>query len=82
VDTGHLRDSGVADELAPSENGAFVSFGGGEYDVTYAKFVEFGNSNPNYPIQPYMRPSVDNYQDEYSRVTALEINKQMRDLVK
>lgn len=82
VDTGHLRDSGIADELAPSERGAFVSFGGGEYDVNYATYVEFGNNNPNYPIQPYMRPSVDNNMDEIAQAVGNQISGQMRNLVR
>ena len=46
VDTGHLRDSITVEELPPDEHGIMVFAGAGEYDVTYATIVEYGNSNP------------------------------------
>jgi HK97 gp10 family phage protein len=82
VDTGHLRDSITVEELPPSEHGIMVYAGAGEYDVDYACFVEFGTSNPNYPIQPYMRPALDENQDAMNRAVALDIQRQLNDLIR
>lgn len=82
VDTGHLRDSIVVEELPPSENGVFVMAGAGEYDVNYANFVEFGNNNPNYPIQPYMRPAIDNNELNMRAAAGANIVRQMQDLIR
>jgi HK97 gp10 family phage protein len=28
-------------------------------ETTYSFWIEFGNSNPNYPVQPFVRPSAN-----------------------
>jgi hypothetical protein len=82
VDTGHLRDSITVEELPPSEQGIMVYAGAGEYEVNYAGFVEYGTSNPNYPIQPYMRPSIDENLDAMADAVSKNIHEQVRLLVK
>ena len=81
VDTGRLQASITVEELSPDEHGIMVFAGAGEYDVTYATIVEFGNSNPNYPIQPYMRPAIDNNTETIPAVLRLEIERQLRELI-
>ena len=34
----------------------------------YAAYVELGTSNPNYPVQPYLQPAVENHQEEYMQI--------------
>ena len=86
VDTGSLKASIIADEL-PSD-GAFVSAGGEGFltpkggPVDYATFVEYGNNNPNYPIQPYMRPALDNNEDEMRDAISKNIQSQMESLIR
>ncbi len=82
VDTGHLRDSITVEELPEDQSGIMVFAGAGEYDVNYACFVEFGTSNPNYPIQPYMRPAIDRKQEDMAKVIGLDIERQMNDLIR
>jgi HK97 gp10 family phage protein len=88
VDTGALRSTIMADELPPEEKGSFVAAGGDcvgflhTDHVGYAMFVEFGTSNPNYPIQPYMRPAIDGMQRAMAQSMASEVNKQLAELAK
>lgn len=56
VDTGDLRASGRIEPDAPDGSASYqVVYGGGAVD--YARWVEEGNDNPNYPAQPYLGPA-------------------------
>lgn len=52
-DTGDLKASGAVEPGEPN--------GGARYrvvfSVPYARYVEFGNDNPNYPAQPFLHPA-------------------------
>lgn len=52
VDTGVLRNS-ILLNVIDDRNIDIDVF------VPYASYVEFGTSNPNYPMQPYLRPAID-----------------------
>lgn len=53
VDTGNLRNSIQLEVI--TDNEIYVT----SY-ASYSRYVEFGiESRPNYPMQPYMRPALD-----------------------
>jgi len=56
VDTGATRAS-INSHIIEATEKRVVDEIGPETD--YAPFIEFGTSNPNYPIQPFVRPSIE-----------------------
>ena len=54
VDTGATRTS-IAEHFTKGDAIASVEVGP---STEYAPYIEFGTSNPNYPIQPFVVPSV------------------------
>jgi hypothetical protein len=55
--SGALKASGRVEPEAPDGSKEYrVVFGGGAVD--YARYVEEGTDNPNYPVQPYLAPAV------------------------
>jgi len=53
VDTGATRAS-IAEEFTKGDSIASIEVGP---STEYAPYIEFGTSNPNYPIQPFVVPS-------------------------
>ena len=53
VDTGATRLS-ILEEFFPGDRVADIEVGP---RTDYSPYIEFGTSNPNYPIQPFVRPS-------------------------
>ena len=53
VDTGATRAS-ILEEFFPGDKVADIEVGP---RTDYSPYIEFGTSNPNYPIQPFVRPS-------------------------
>ena len=87
VDTGHLKASIRVEELPPADNGVMVVAGAGEDwpktgPVGYAAIVEYGNSNPNYPIQPYMRPAIDGNMGAMLSAVYDNIQEQIKNMIK
>ena len=63
VDTGNLRGSIVKTVDRSDQMGTVLT------NSEYAFYVEFGlRSNPNYPIQPYMRPALNDNKDNIERM--------------
>lgn len=56
VDTGALRLS-IRSAIEAGGDEIILHFLAGGGKVDYAQYVEYGNSNPNYPVQPFMRPT-------------------------
>lgn len=54
VDTGATRAS-IAEHFEQGDAIASIEIGP---STEYAPYIEFGTSNPNYPIQPFVVPSV------------------------
>ena len=54
VDTGATRAS-ILEDFNPGDTVVEVEIGP---RTEYSPYIEFGTSNPNYPIQPFVRPSV------------------------
>ena len=54
VDTGDTRTS-ILEDFNPGDTVVEVEIGP---RTEYSPYIEFGTSNPNYPIQPFVRPSV------------------------
>jgi hypothetical protein len=54
VDTGATRAS-IAEHFEKGDAIASIEIGP---STEYAPYIEFGTSNPNYPIQPFVVPSV------------------------
>jgi len=72
-DTGALKGSGHVSPESPNGGLEYsVIFGGGNVD--YAQFVEFGTDNPNYPVQPYLHPALEQIDPK------IEIRAAIRDL--
>ena len=74
VDTGELYDSG---HLEVQSDDVLVVF-----SAPHASYVEFGIRNPNYPVQPYLRPALD--EDEPQALSAIvdSVQSHMRDITK
>ena len=67
VDTGDLRGSIVKAVEKPTLKGTVAT------NKEYAAYVEFGlRSNPNYPIQPYMRPALDDNIQKLMKIAKTE----------
>lgn len=68
VDT-HRLQRDISHEVEEKDNKIFGRVG---TNVEYAKYVEFGTSNPKYPIQPYLRPALEtervNIEREFGQV--------------
>lgn len=65
VDTGNLRSS-ISKDVDSDTLKAYVST-----NVYYGLYVEFGlKSNPNYPVQPFMRPAL---YDNQSRIKSIMV---------
>jgi len=63
VDSGNLRGSIVKTVDSNRQIGTVLT------NSAYAYYVEFGlRSNPNYPIQPYMRPALANNKENIKRM--------------
>ena len=63
VDTGNLRGSIVKTVDDRKYIGTVLT------NSAYAYYVEFGlRSNPNYPIQPYMRPALEKNKDKIKQM--------------
>jgi len=60
VDTGRLRDS-ITHRVNSDGHNVTLVF---EASAPHAIYVEYGNSNPNYPSQPFMRPVIDRLQND------------------
>lgn len=57
VDSGDLKGT-IKVEPRQNDGERIVSAGGDE--APYGIYVEYGNSNPNYPAQPFMTPAAEN----------------------
>ena len=55
VDTAATRNSIKPEVIAATKDLVTVQIGP---STEYSKHIEFGTTNPNYPIQPFVRPSV------------------------
>ena len=71
VDTGYLRDSGFSRD---ADYGADVVFG-----APYAFFVETGTSRT--PAQPYVRPAIDEHENEIVEAVGREVVRAMGRLI-
>jgi HK97 gp10 family phage protein len=88
VDTGNLKAGIRVEELPESEHAIMVVAGGNEISppnkyqdvVNYAAFVEFGTSRTY--AQPYIRPSLDNNQENMDAAVKANIEKQMANLIR
>lgn len=70
VDTGDLRGSIVK----AVDNSSFT--GTVSTNKEYASYVEFGlRTNPNYPVQPYMRPALNDNKKNITKIFIEEENK-------
>lgn len=58
VDSGALRNS-IRGWVTSAGGVIRLHFAAGGGAVDYAIYVEYGTSNPNYPVQPFMRPAID-----------------------
>jgi HK97 gp10 family phage protein len=70
VDTGFLRDSG---HLVPEESDVSIVF-----DAEYASYVEFGTSRME--AQPFLRPALDEAQDEALSAIVDSVQSHMIDI--
>lgn len=62
VDTGNLRNS-ITNDIEPSEPAVYIGT-----NVEYAPHVELGTSNPKQRAQPYLKPAVTRYKDQYGEI--------------
>lgn len=74
VDTGVLRESG---HLEMKADDVLIVF-----DAFYASYVEFGTSNPNYPAQPFLRPSLDEFEPDALSAIVTSVESHMRDITR
>lgn len=72
VDTGYLKST-----VFVKEEGDDVLIG---FDAPYASYVEFGISNPNYPVQPFLRPAFDDMELEALSAIVDSVQSHMRDI--
>lgn len=63
IDTGALRST-IHHEVKDNGSDITVTFKAGGGAVNYAIYVEYGNSNPNYPQQPFFRYPILRLQSE------------------
>jgi HK97 gp10 family phage protein len=70
VDTGFLRDSG---HLVPESEDVQIAF-----DAEYASYVEFGTSRME--AQPFLRPALDEAEDEALSAIVDSVQSHMRDI--
>lgn len=82
VDSGDLKKSIKVKKLEIKKNRIKIGVGpvyekGGDDDVFYWYFVEFGHpeSDDNYPAQPYLRPAFEKNKRKVKRTIKKEINK-------
>ena len=70
VDKGVLRDS-IVKQVDPVSLSATAGT-----NMEYAPYVEFGlKSNPNYPIQPYLRPALKDNKANIKKICIKELGK-------
>lgn len=68
--TGALRDS-IVKQVDPVTLSATTGT-----NMEYAPYVEFGlKSNPNYPIQPYLRPALKDNKSNIKKIFIKEVGK-------
>lgn len=74
VDTGTLRASGHLEMKADDVEIVF--------DAPYASYVEFGIKNPNYPVQPFLRPALDEAEPQALSAIVDSVQSHMRDITR
>ena len=72
VDTGELYDSG---HLEVQSDDVLIVF-----SAPHASYVEFGIRNPNYPMQPYLRPALDEAEAQALSAIVDSVQSHMRDI--
>ncbi len=70
-ETGNLRSS-IHTEVRQERKEVTAVIG---TNVEYAKYVEYGTSNPNYPVQPFLRPALDSKAGEALKQVIRVLNK-------
>lgn len=88
IDKGNLRNSITIatarrrKQEGPSDDGLEIDLGENVGVIgsaaEYAAAVEFGRPDmPNYPAQPYLRPSVDIFRAKVGQIAGAELSKQL-----